>query len=61
MASLGFGAHKIKTILCFSIAPFRGENCNAHPVSVNCSHAVNSCADGETEEVLDDVQGRSML
>lgn len=53
--------HKIKTILCPSVAPFRGEKCNANPVSVCCSYAVNSRADGETEEMLDDIQGKSML
>lgn len=61
MASLAFGAHKIKEILCLSIAPFREENCNAHLVSVQGSPAINSCADGGAEEMLCDVQGKSIL
>lgn len=41
--------HKVKIIIFLSIVPFRGENCNAHhPVSINCSHAINSCAGVET-------------
>lgn len=56
----GLWTHKVK-IVFLSIVPFRGENCNAHPVSVNCSHAINSCAGVETKVILDNVQSKSVV
>lgn len=53
--------HKTKIIIFLSIVPFRVENCNANPVDINCSHAINSCAGVETKEVLDNVQSKSVI